>query len=415
MYAAVLTHGSDTAYATFIVRPRQPGLKRIAVIASTNTWNAYNDWGGASFYVPEGKYSSFVSYIRPNPGAIPYVPAHGWNHLAGADQQILAWLEGNGFGYDSYTDVDLHRDSTFLKGYRYLVIGAHPEYYSSQMLDNVERFLESGGSLIYLGGNGFFWKVTLDSTLTVVEVHKNGSRHVQTGELGGHWSDLGRPAAKLSGEQYDSRGYMTFAPYVLVDDKLWIFSGTNLHVGDLFGFHGTTGDGASGWETDKINPLYSPPNLVVIAKGTNPDSGGADMVYFRHPGGGFVFSAGSINFVGALANDQHISTMMKNIFIGDPNTVPPDSSRSVNSSGFQIYPNPFNSSAIITFRLLTASFVRTMLYDALGRQIAVLFSGECPAGTHNITLDGSRLSSGVYYCRIQTSNSLETRKLICLK
>ena len=70
--------------------------------------------------------------------------------------------------------------------------------------------------------------------------------------------------------------------------------------------------GASGHETDKISPS-SPKNVVLIAKGTNVDDGGADMLTFETPSGGRVFSAGSITYVSCLPVDDGLSRITKNI------------------------------------------------------------------------------------------------------
>ena len=64
--------------------------------------------------------------------------------------------------------------------------------------------------------------------------------------------------------------------------------------------------GASGHETDKISPS-SPTNTHLLARGLNPDDGGAHLVHFTTPSGGGVFSVGSISWVSSLPVDQHVS------------------------------------------------------------------------------------------------------------
>ena len=65
--------------------------------------------------------------------------------------------------------------------------------------------------------------------------------------------------------------------------------------------------GASGHETDKISPANSPNNVELLARGMNPDNGGAQMVTFDTPGGGKVFSTGSICYVSSLLVDDAVS------------------------------------------------------------------------------------------------------------
>jgi hypothetical protein len=108
---------------------------------------------------------------------------------------------------------------------------------------------------------------------------------------------------------------MTAAPYRVIDGSHWVFQDTGLRTGDLFGMrslHRRCPGGASGHETDKVSPS-SPKNVQVLAKGTNPDNGGADMVIFDTPGGGRVFSVGSICYPSALPVDDGVSRVTANV------------------------------------------------------------------------------------------------------
>jgi hypothetical protein len=81
----------------------------------------------------------------------------------------------------------------------------------------------------------------------------------------------------------------------------------------------------------------------------------------------------------------------------------------------QNYPNPFNSTTIITYQLPKSSYVTIDLFDVLGREISVLVDGLKDAGFHELSLDASRLGSGVYFCRLQAVSFIETRKLVLLR
>src|SRR5690606_26181900 len=98
-------------------------------------------------------------------------------------------------------------------------------------------------------------------------------------------------------------------PYVVVDPEHWVFSGTRLQKDQPFGLeslHMRCAGGASGHETDKRSPS-SPPGVHLLAKGTNRDDGGAEMILFDTPSGGSVFSTGSINYISSLPVDEYIS------------------------------------------------------------------------------------------------------------
>ena len=107
---------------------------------------------------------------------------------------------------------------------------------------------------------------------------------------------------------------MTAAPYEVVDDSHWVFAGTRLRNGDLFGRsqHQRIPGGASGHETDKISPS-SPANTKLLARGLNPDDGGAHMVIHEPGQGAAVFSAGSINWPSSLLVDEHVSQITANV------------------------------------------------------------------------------------------------------
>jgi len=81
----------------------------------------------------------------------------------------------------------------------------------------------------------------------------------------------------------------------------------------------------------------------------------------------------------------------------------------------QNYPNPFNPSTKIAYRLPKTEKVKLAVYDALGREVAVLVNTEKPAGTYEATFDASTLSSGVYFYKLQAGAFSETKKMLLLK
>jgi N,N-dimethylformamidase len=100
-----------------------------------------------------------------------------------------------------------------------------------------------------------------------------------------------------------------------VDASHWVFQGTGLKDGDVFGeksLHRRCPGGASGHETDKVS-ASSPRNVHRLARGMNDDDGGADMVIFDTPSGGAVFSTGSINYACSLPVDENISKLTANV------------------------------------------------------------------------------------------------------
>ena len=81
----------------------------------------------------------------------------------------------------------------------------------------------------------------------------------------------------------------------------------------------------------------------------------------------------------------------------------------------QNYPNPFNPTTNISFKLPSSAYVSLTLHDLLGRLKATLVRNELSAGSYTVHFDGSGLSSGVYFYRLQAGSFIETKKLILQK
>jgi N,N-dimethylformamidase len=314
MYAARLYDQTDNEfYVTFVVREPHSQAK-IAVLSSTNTWSAYNNWAGASLYRYninddlKPTIASLLSMARPNRAATPEgIPGH----LASAEKLTLAWLEKEKIAYNLITDWDLHHQPDLLKNYSILIINTHGEYWTGPMYDQLERFLKRGGNLVNLSGNAIYWKTVIKGNQ--LEVRKDGKKHLLNGERGGGWESLGRSEAAVLGVRYTTLGYNTYAPYEVKKADHWVFKGTGLKNGDLIGKTGYAQKGASGHETDKRDLIHTPVNTVLLAKGINPTRGGAEMIYYDHPGGGGVFSVGSITFSQSFIIDPNLTQMVKNV------------------------------------------------------------------------------------------------------
>ena len=81
----------------------------------------------------------------------------------------------------------------------------------------------------------------------------------------------------------------------------------------------------------------------------------------------------------------------------------------------QNYPNPFNPTTNIKYNIPTASNVKLAVYNTVGEEVAVLVNGFIPEGFHEVTFDASSLPSGVYICKLQSNNLVQTMKMMLLK
>lgn len=334
----------------WVVAPAAP-TSPIAVLASTNSWLAYNNFGGRSNYInaaelparpivhartdmdryrtgtstehspPDERYRP-LSFERPEPlnqigiDEHPTDPIRGRQpcHLAAAEWRLLAWMEREGFDHDLYAEAQLHDGTLDLDRYRVLVISTHPEYWSRRMYDAVHAWVhERGGKLVYLGGNGVDCEVEFldDATLRF--------RTQDEDPAGPHENRMHRthrPTSGLLGVVFTHAGEGTAAPYRVVDADHWAFAGSGLRAGDVFGtesLHERIPGGASGHETDKRAPS-SPPSTHLLATGANPDGGGAEIVHITaESGGGEVFSVGSITWSACVLVDKGVADVTRNV------------------------------------------------------------------------------------------------------
>ena len=81
----------------------------------------------------------------------------------------------------------------------------------------------------------------------------------------------------------------------------------------------------------------------------------------------------------------------------------------------QNYPNPFNPVTNIKFSIPKTGLVKLTVYDASGREAAILFNGELSAGSYNYDFDASQLASGVYFYKLESNDFSQTKKMMLVK
>jgi N,N-dimethylformamidase len=262
------------------------------------------------------------------------------------DMQLVDWLTRTGRSFDVVTDRDLHEQGpALLARYAAVMTGTHPEYATEMMLESYEHYAQSGGRLLYMGGNGMYWVTAYDpDDDQVVEIRRWGATqawsaapgeyHLSfTGEMGGIWRFRGRAPQKSFGVGFVAAGnpgasgsYLRAADDARVS---WVFDGVDEDGSGAAAPFGTTGvsGGAAGLEIDSASALLgTSPDAVVLATSVGHSSdmlearenfnmtsrvlGGdrnprvrSDLTLVPRAGGGAVFSTGSIAFAGSLLGD----------------------------------------------------------------------------------------------------------------
>jgi hypothetical protein len=82
---------------------------------------------------------------------------------------------------------------------------------------------------------------------------------------------------------------------------------------------------------------------------------------------------------------------------------------------YQNNPNPFNPSTVIRYSLSVTGSVTLKVYDVLGREITTLVNERQSAGSHQVTFDGRKLASGIYFYQLKTQNGIEQKKMLLMK
>lgn len=345
-YALQLKKGSQVFHCSIFIRPKPDRVrKKIVILFSTNTWNAYNYWGGQSLYTRN--YTPDISFLRPqllaDPFLVPSIDNLSYAYQAANKDRYLAdWLHQSGYEVDAYSMTDLHEDAEWLKNYTLAIISTHAEYWTPKMMDHLNEFLDAGGSLFSLSGNTAAWVSHLSASGQQLTVYKKGGK--------GLWM-LEKAYCRPFGTDIFFTAMHTYAPYRVTADTSWVFAGTSLQSGDLFGTKSDTYDPthmyasqwgnlknlfqwqkmtmASGMEIDQVRSR-TPDTWISVAKGLNPaiegqgtiypdpaydweGSGGAHMGYYLHPGGGMVFNVSSMAFTGAIPYDANIRQVMHNV------------------------------------------------------------------------------------------------------
>ena len=294
---------SAEAHHLFIVRPQpDPNAERLLLITADGTWYAYNDWGGSNHYegiVEPGsnRFAARLSNQRPfargfvalppeaprtlPPAQPPFGAPVGYPHMdwawqsghskkyasagwASYERHFVAWAKAAGFTVDVATQQDLHLRPEILEGTRCLVMVGHDEYWSWQMRDAVDAFVEGGGRVARFAGN-FLWQIRLEDEGRRQVCHKYRARqddplyggpdqHLTTNA----WEapEVGRPGSLTFGLNATCgvyAGWGGLAPrgaggFTLYRPEHWAFAGSGLGYGDLLGAEGRV----FGYEVDGL-------------------------------------------------------------------------------------------------------------------------------------------------------------------
>lgn len=273
--------------AGFVLRPPNgQRTQRLALIWTSATATAYNDWGGANSYrtVTNGVSRSILaprlSLQRPwargllrlpkdapriadvpdlPPFAAPQYPFVEWalkngytRHYSDAgwayyERPFVLWAEQNGYEFDYLSQHDLQLQPDCLKGYQGVVIVGHDEYWTWDMRDRIESFIKNGGRVARFAAN-YIWQTRIEDggrtqvsyKTTPDPISATNPRRTTTS-----WDSkmVHRPAASTFGLSGLGGVYVRFGGttpratggYTVYRPGHWVFRGTDARYGDQFG------------------------------------------------------------------------------------------------------------------------------------------------------------------------------------
>ena len=299
-YRVQLRAGELAAEHFFVVRAANPGAgARHVLVLATNTYQAYNSWGGLNLYGNDASLAESPDQLvnRPTPAAVvawdrPFsrclvaspvptrIPASSrrgmgeplglpdavealvaadasiWDMPAGFvnkwEQQFVAWAERAGIALDTLAQSDLDADPNTLDPYAsYLSVG-HDEYWTWEERDAVEAFVDAGGRAAFFSGNTCYWQVRLERGGRAMAGYKFRAPSddpvlgtERQSRLTSIWSDplIGRPETQMTGVSFCRAGYARVgyalsrgtAGYTIYRPDHWSLAGTDLFYGDVVG------------------------------------------------------------------------------------------------------------------------------------------------------------------------------------
>jgi hypothetical protein len=336
VYFAVFTRidNGDRSMAPFVVR-NDASHADIVYQTSDPTWEAYNNWGGNSFYQgdPAGR-AYKLSYNRPynTRGGTP----QGRDFVFSNEYPMIRFLESNGYDVSYQAGVDSDRLGSLITNHKTFVSVGHDEYWSGAQRANVEAARNAGVNLAFFSGNEVFWKtryepgidganVNYRTLVTYKETWAN-AKIDPSPEWTGTWRDPrfsppangGKPENSLTGTMYMANCCNSTIMVPSADGKMRFWRNTSVQT-QAAGQTATLAANTLGYEYDETpDNGFQPAGLVPLSSTTvdtteylqdygstvAPGTAHHHMTLYRAPSGALVFGAGTVQWSWGLDSNH---------------------------------------------------------------------------------------------------------------
>ena len=327
IYVVKLSAPEGDTLIPLVVRESTPGAV-ILYPVSTNTYQAYNTWGGTSLYVNQIRWSPSGSSPAPwHAFAVsfdrPYSNSLGTGEFLAKDRDFVTFIEGQGYDVAYATDTDLDADPTLLAHRRLFVVQGHSEYWTRPMRNAAEAAIAARTHAAFLSANDSYWQVRFsDSGRRLLLGYKqycdrDPMRAVNPSQATCLWRDpaVGRPENGMIGAMYGD-WLRAASPLRVEDPAAWIWAGTGAT-------RQTTVAGLYQNESDlRFDNGAEPSGVETVASGFGHSYFAAfdqaETTLYTAPSGAQVFEAGSIGFSRILAGpgrwDPLVQQVVANLF-----------------------------------------------------------------------------------------------------
>lgn len=179
----------------------------VVLVYPDYTWHAYSVVGGVSYYTADDDLQYAINSQRP----VLAGPEEDF-HTGVLSQRFARVLAEEGYSVRHVTNHDLHTSSAVLENSRLVLLAGHDEYWTTEIRDHLESYMEDGGQIAIFGGNIGWWlhDVTGDYVMSI------NKASLEPGEtragLTGQWDFPGidRPLEATFGLYYGFGGYPVF-------------------------------------------------------------------------------------------------------------------------------------------------------------------------------------------------------------